>query len=84
MSKKRDHVGREMADSPTPVKLGGMAPGNTVDNVNRVADVLASHPTHITRGRPTSESRRRVVRLPARTCPGHEPDKLKRRLSPVT
>ena len=36
--------------SPTPVKLGGMAPGNTVDNVNRAMKDVLGFPTQLVSG----------------------------------
>jgi len=36
--------------SPTPVKLGGMAPGNTVDNVNRIIKDVLGFPTQLISG----------------------------------
>jgi tripartite-type tricarboxylate transporter receptor subunit TctC len=36
--------------SPTPVKVGGLVPGNSIDNMNRIAKEVLGLPTHIITG----------------------------------
>ena len=47
---KRHYLGRKWQTSPTPVKIGGLVPGNFVDNMDRVAKEVLGFPTQIVTG----------------------------------